>query len=187
MKVFITGGTGFVGSAVVQELVANGFEVVGLARSETSAQKLISWGAQPVRGSLTSLSTLATAAAQADAIIHLGFNNDFRHFFQAGAMDRRAIETMGRAISGTNKPLVVTYGTTGIRKHVETEHEVADTGLLKWLTPRKSEIVARQLMAQNINAFVVRLSPAVHGAGDMGFTRTVIERAKKATVLSTLA
>ncbi|MEN2375495.1 NAD-dependent epimerase/dehydratase family protein [Lactiplantibacillus plantarum] len=63
MKVFITGGTGFVGSAVVQELVANGFEVVGLARSETSAQKLISWGAQPVRGSLTSLSTLATAAA----------------------------------------------------------------------------------------------------------------------------
>ena len=112
MKVFITGGTGFVGSAVVQELVANGFE--------TSAQKLISWGAQPVRGSLTSLSTLATAAAQADAIIHLGFNNDFRHFFQAGAMDRRAIETMGRAISGTNKPLVVTYGTTGIRKHVET-------------------------------------------------------------------
>ena len=179
MKVFITGGTGFVGSAVVQELVANGFEVVGLARSETSAQKLISWGAQPVRGSLTSLSTLATAAAQADAIIHLGFNNDFRHFFQAGAMDRRAIETMGRAISGTNKPLVVTYGTTGIRKHVETEHEVADTGLLKWLTPRKSEIVARQLMAQNINAFVVRLSPAVHGAGDKGFTRTVIERAKK--------
>ena len=99
MKVFITGGTGFVGSAVVQELVANGFEVVGLARSETSAQKLISWGAQPVRGSLTSLSTLATAAAQADAIIHLGFNNDFRHFFQAGAMDRRAIETMGRALS----------------------------------------------------------------------------------------
>ncbi|MCG5037504.1 hypothetical protein MAA39_15140 [Lactiplantibacillus plantarum] len=92
-----------------------------------------------------------------------------------------------RAISGTNKPLVVTYGTTGIRKHVETEHEVADTGLLKWLTPRKSEIVARQLMAQNINAFVVRLSPAVHGAGDKGFTRTVIERAKKATVLSTLA
>lgn len=142
MKVFITGGTGFVGSAVVQELVANGFEVVGLARSETSAQKLISWGAQPVRGSLTSLSTLATAAAQADAIIHLGFNNDFRHFFRlvqwiggplklwgvplvglisrwSLRMGRRALESMSRR---SMKSRILGYSNGSHRENLRSSH-----------------------------------------------------------------
>lgn len=179
MKVFITGGTGFVGRVVVKELLANSVDVLGLARSEASSQKLISWGAQSIRGSLSDLSTLTSAATQADAVIHLGFSNDFNHFVQAGRQDETAIRTMGRAIAGTNKPLVITYGTTGIRRHTQFEHDVTNSRLAKLVNPRKSEIVARQLIDAGVNAFVVRLPPAVHGAGDQGFTQAIITRAEK--------
>lgn len=179
MKLFIAGGTGFVGSAVVKELIDNGINVLGLARSKSSAGKLISWGAQPIYGSLTDLEVLSKAAAQSDATIHLGFNNDFHHFIKSGKVDQEAIQTMGQAIEGTKKPLVITYGTTGIRNYTQTEHMVSNKGLSKLVSPRKSKIVARQLINQGTNAFVVRLPPAVHGKGDRGFTKMMIDRAKE--------
>lgn len=182
MKIFVTGATGFVGSQVTQELVASGYEVTGLARSDKSAAKLVQWGATPIRGSLSDLSVLAQAANDADAIIHLGFVNDFRHFYRAGKTDQQAIEAMANAIAGTNKPLVITYGTSGVRRSVLTEDQPTERGAAKWYTPRKSEVVARKLIAEGFNAFVVRLSPSVHGQGDQGFIKMFLDRAKEQNV-----
>lgn len=187
LKIFMTGSTGYIGSAVTAELVAMGYEVFGLVRSERSKEKLKRLGGIPIMGSLSSLNVIKKASGDADAILHLGFDNNFHHFYSAGKMDERVIKAMGSAIAGTNKPLIVTHGTTGMRNHIQLETDPATNKFLALFAPRKSEITARKLINQGINAFVVRLPPAVHGQGDHGFTTTLLNRVKQNQVADYLS
>lgn len=174
MRVFITGATGHVGTAVTNELIANGHEVVGLARSEASAAKLEAAGAGALRGELADLDTLAKGAREADAVIHCGFIHDFSQYAASVETDRVAIETFGTALKGTDKPLLVTAGLAGVAPgRLASEEDVlpADFG-------RASETVALRLAGDGIKAMVVRLPPSTHGRNDHGFVASLIQFAR---------
>src|SRR5579863_9283323 len=111
MRVFITGAAGFIGTATTKELIANGHQVLGLARSDDNTKALAESGASIHRGSLEDLDSLRTGAQQTDGTIHLAFIHDFAKFAASGQIDRRAIEAMGEALAGSNKPFIVTSGT----------------------------------------------------------------------------
>src|ERR1700760_3207245 len=111
MRVFVTGAAGFIGTAVTQELIANGHEVLGLARSDANVAALKKLGAKIHHGSLEDLDSLREGAKAADGVIHLAFNHDFSKFAENGQLDKRAIEAMGEILEGTNKPFIVTSGT----------------------------------------------------------------------------
>jgi len=181
MHVFVTGATGFVGSAVVQELVGHGHRVTGLVRSEDGVRALEAAGAQAVRGGLEDQAGLARAAAAADAVIHTAFNHDFSRFAENCELDRRAIEALGAGLEGSGKPLLVTSGTARLapgRLALETDlpKEGADG------YPRVSEATAAKLVAKGVNASVVRLAPSTHGAGDHGFVPMLIDIARRTGV-----
>jgi nucleoside-diphosphate-sugar epimerase len=178
MRIFITGGNGFVGSAVVGELREAGHDVVGLARSEASATALRAAGAEVVRGSLADLDVLRDAAAASDGVVHCGFVHDLSDFFGAfaGAVatDRAAIEAMGEALVGSDRPLVVTHGTAGVAVgRVATEDDVFGDD-----APRLSEQTALAFAGRGVRASSVRLSPTVHGEGDGGFIPRSIDIAR---------
>jgi len=179
MKVFVTGATGFVGSAVVKELINAGHEVLGLARNETAEKALVLAGAEVHKGDLEDLASLQQGARLADGIIHTGFIHDFSRFAAVCEIDRLAIETIGNSIAGTDKPFIVTSGTLIVNPGIlATENMLPN---YNGSNPRlASEKAVDALASQNIRVSVVRLSPSVHGEGDdHGFVPMLIDIARK--------
>ncbi|MFD2573263.1 SDR family oxidoreductase [Spirosoma soli] len=174
MRVFVTGASGFIGSAVVQELLSAGHQVVGLARSDASAQALTEANAEVLRGSLEDLDSLKQGAADADGVIHTAFIHDFSQYEAAGATDKAAIEAMGSVLAGSNRPLIVTAGTAGLKGTSEliTEDDPAPAG------PRASEVTGLSVAKLGVRASVIRLPPSVHDRGDQAFVPTLIRIAR---------
>ncbi|PXX11307.1 SDR family oxidoreductase [Mycolicibacterium moriokaense] len=178
MRVFVTGASGFIGSAVVSELVDAGHQVVGLARSESSAEAVEAAGAHAHRGDLENLESLRAGAASADGVIHLAFNHDFADYMGAAETDRRAIATLGEVLAGSDRSFVVTSGLAGFALgRTMTEDDAADPN-----SPRASEHAALAFTSRGVRVSVLRLPPSVHGEGDHGFVPRLIDIARKKDV-----
>ncbi|HEY1883338.1 MAG TPA: SDR family oxidoreductase [Candidatus Cybelea sp.] len=179
MRVFVTGATGFVGSAIVGELIGAGHRVLGLARSDRSAKALVAAGAEAHRGSLEELDTLRSGARASDAVIHTAFIHDFTNIPAAAETDRVAIVTLGEALGNSNRPLLVTSGTALVAPgRMATEEDTPDPALRPgW--PRVSEETALEMVSHGVGASAVRLPPSVHGDGDHGFIPLLIGIARE--------
>jgi len=180
MRIFVTGATGFIGSAVVSELLRAGHDVIGLARSDEAANFLLKVGASVHRGSLDDLESLRSGAEAADGIIHTAFNHDFSNMIDAGLTDLRAVQTFGETLAGTGRPLVVTSVIAHLAPgRISTEEDAPDVN-----TAGKHRIASEEealsLVSKGVRVSVLRLPPSVHGNGDRGgFVPALIHVARR--------
>ncbi|MFG1683143.1 SDR family oxidoreductase [Nonomuraea sp. NPDC049269] len=182
MRVFITGASGGIGSAVVPELIGAGHEVLALARSDASARAVTAAGATALRGDLNDPDSLRAGATEADGVIHLAFGNDFTDFGRCVAEESLAVETFGAALKGTGKPLVIASGTPAVPGRPSTEEDPAPTEGPVGGRGRNAQAVL-DLAAEDVRSVVVRLPRSVHArGGPYGFASILIEAARRTGV-----
>jgi nucleoside-diphosphate-sugar epimerase len=178
MRVFVTGATGFIGSAIVLELIHAGHQVLGLTRSEAGAQSLIAVGAEVHRGNLEDPESLRRGAAISDGVIHCAFNHDFSKFVANCEMDRRAIEAIGDVLAGSDRPLLITSG-TGMGNAVPGQPATEDHFDPNHPNPRKaSEVAGASVAERGVNVSVVRL-PQVHDTVKQGLITYAVQLARE--------
>ncbi|KAA3447809.1 epimerase [Mesorhizobium sp. SARCC-RB16n] len=204
MRVFVTGATGFIGSAVVQELIGAGHQVVGLARSDAAAKSLAAAGAQAHHGSIDDVASLRAGAAAADGVIHLAYMHGLSKMTIGGRLrilfgglpggiisrflavsseaDRRAIDALGSALEGSGRPLVVTFGTMGLVPSGAMTEEDAPDPRSPGASRAASEKAVQVWASRGVRASIVRLPPSVHGDGDTGLIAQLIGIARKKRV-----
>src|SRR5689334_3048121 len=175
MRVFVTGASGFIGSAVVPELIGAGHSVLGLARSDESAAALASAGAEVQRGSLGDVDSLRAGAADADGVIHIAYIHDFSQMEENARVDLRAVEAFGDELAGSDRPLVIASGTALLAPgRLATEEDQANPS-----NRGASEHLLDELAGRGVRTAAIRLSPSVHGEGDHGFVPFLIDLARR--------
>ncbi|KIW18267.1 hypothetical protein PV08_02555 [Exophiala spinifera] len=181
MRVFITGASGFIGSAATRELLSHGHQVLGLARSDASADAVTEAGAEVLRGDLEDLEALKSGAKASDAVLHLGFIHDFSNMARNTAVDRAAISAMADAIAGSGKALMIASGSLMVRAKggIATE----DTEITREAGPydrwKSEDLLLSLAKEKNIRGMIARFAPTVHGAGDKGFAKIFVDMARK--------
>ncbi|MGW0082751.1 SDR family oxidoreductase [Streptomyces sp. NPDC003393] len=182
MRIFVTGASGWIGSALVPELVDAGHQVIGLARSDASAAALTSAGAEVVRGTVDDLDVLRDTAAASDGVVHLAFKHDIAFsgdFAGAAHADRRAVDALGDALAGTDRPFVLASGLAGLKQgQVATEKDVATTDGSPVSIRATTAAAVIALASRGVRSCVVRLSPTCHGEGDNGFVAALVATAR---------
>jgi nucleoside-diphosphate-sugar epimerase len=174
MRIFVTGASGFIGSAIVPELIGAGHQVIGLARSDASAAAVAAAGAEAHRGALDDLDSLRAGAAAADGVIHTAFIHDFSDMPASARTDLRAIETLGAELEGSDRPLVITSGVAALPAgRVGTERDEPDRDSAgSHRIPSEDAVLA--LAERGVRSSIVRPAPSVHGEGDHGFVSILI-------------
>ena len=178
MRVFVTGASGWIGSAVVPELVSAGHAVTGLARSDASAERIRTAGATPVPGSLDDLESIRSGAAAADAVIHLGFKHDFSDYAGAGRTERAVVATIGDELAGSDRPFLFASGIVARPGELLTE-DVASPYVGADAPRGGGEAFAFEYADRGVRPVALRFSPTVHGRGDHGFSTELVRVARE--------
>ncbi len=178
MHIFITGATGWIGSAVAAELIDAGHQVTGLARNDANADALTAAGVIPHRGHLDDLDSLRAGAVNADGVIHFANLHDFTDPAKSGRIERNAIETFGDALRGTGKPLVIASGVAAVPGQLLTEQDASPFHGVDSMRGG-SENLALEYADQGVRSIAVRFAPTVHGPGDHGFIAMLVQMARE--------